>query len=808
MATSESIGGISVAISGDLGPLQAVAGPATALSAKIGNQVAQGFNTGAQGANQFDAAIQALTSALAEQNAVLSLSIQRNMAHIAVMREGTRAAHEGVSEMQATSGALRVLEGNSALRAAERFLTTIPGLGAALQYAFPVVGLIALFEGMSRLLGKSEELKAAEKELADATNKADEAFANMQGTLDRLNVEHVKAIFGAAAGTGAGATVLEQQTQKLRVQMDDLRDSINEVAYAEASSLKNYIPFHSDQASIDKIKALGQQYKELAAILQETQGKAAAAREDQGREAQQQAGQLGAKQIEAAEQASARQAEISKQQYTAQLDLEHAAETDRIAGLTSEYARTVQTGEEEIRFAKAKADEINGYALATRDRAIQEIAAKAGAELAGKAKPEQALIYAGAQADTSKAKQEYTLAVDKGALDSKKAQQAATLALDQLNRKLAETLNNDLREGWDRVAEAARKAQGASAEAAAKDATEKIRILEIQDKGAGEQKALQIQAQKIALEAQYGAQVTHSAAQKISQAQALAGFDAQERAAKLQGLQDQLRDAQALDSTVRDKEKEGELEVQISNLKQQNANADAQASATLDQMNQKLTQQLSLQQQIDSATNAASSTLQSNNQQLGQQLGDAVGNLPKEVGDDIGNSIANALLGHHPGESIGQAMAKALVDSLKATAAKLLSQLISTGVQFAAMAVGFADGTNSAPGGMAWVGEKGPNHERTARRADHPEDHAIKGYAGWHAGLPVFDRVQLDRVPDRDDGTALPRARDDQPGSVHRPRHAETSRHTEAAQPAVRGALSLIIWDGMPERTSRSTPRS
>jgi hypothetical protein len=51
-----------------------------------------------------------------------------------------------VSQMQAASASIRVLEGgiSNSIRAAERFLSLIPGVGAALQAAFPVVGAIAL----------------------------------------------------------------------------------------------------------------------------------------------------------------------------------------------------------------------------------------------------------------------------------------------------------------------------------------------------------------------------------------------------------------------------------------------------------------------------------------------------------------------------------------------------------------------------------------------------------------------------------------------------------------------------------------
>jgi hypothetical protein len=51
-----------------------------------------------------------------------------------------------VSQMQAASASIRVLEGgiSNNIRAAERFISMLPGVGAALQAAFPVVGAIAL----------------------------------------------------------------------------------------------------------------------------------------------------------------------------------------------------------------------------------------------------------------------------------------------------------------------------------------------------------------------------------------------------------------------------------------------------------------------------------------------------------------------------------------------------------------------------------------------------------------------------------------------------------------------------------------
>ena len=68
---------------------------------------------------------------------ILSRSLEKEAAST------NNLGHASVSQMQATSAAVRSLEGNPGIRAVERFLTTIPGVGKALQTAFPVIGAVA-----------------------------------------------------------------------------------------------------------------------------------------------------------------------------------------------------------------------------------------------------------------------------------------------------------------------------------------------------------------------------------------------------------------------------------------------------------------------------------------------------------------------------------------------------------------------------------------------------------------------------------------------------------------------------------------
>lgn len=73
------------------------------------------------------------------------------------------AGHGTVSSMQAASASIRLLEGGMQgnIRAAERFISTIPGIGKALQAAFPLVGGIA-FAGVFVKIGE-EAAKAIQK---------------------------------------------------------------------------------------------------------------------------------------------------------------------------------------------------------------------------------------------------------------------------------------------------------------------------------------------------------------------------------------------------------------------------------------------------------------------------------------------------------------------------------------------------------------------------------------------------------------------------------------------------------------------
>ena len=108
------------------------------------------------------------------------------------------ATAHGVSSMQASSAALRLVEGGftNNIRAAERFLGTIPGLTNALKAAFPIVGAVALIGVFTEMFEHAQKVKKAFDDMRDAPSRVAGEFnsiiaANVQ-VIDGLDVTNAK----------------------------------------------------------------------------------------------------------------------------------------------------------------------------------------------------------------------------------------------------------------------------------------------------------------------------------------------------------------------------------------------------------------------------------------------------------------------------------------------------------------------------------------------------------------------------------------------------------------------------------------
>ncbi len=152
--------------------------------------------------------------------------------------------HGTVSEMQAASAAIRTLEGGmtNSIRAAERFVSTIPGVGKALQAAFPVIGGIA-FAGVIARIG--EEAYKTAHQLGQIRNVANESFS--------------------ALTDGA-----RKNADSLRVTNDKLEQQIAQLEHKPVNNLALAL----DEARLradDLAISLDRDYQQFKKIIEETQ---------------------------------------------------------------------------------------------------------------------------------------------------------------------------------------------------------------------------------------------------------------------------------------------------------------------------------------------------------------------------------------------------------------------------------------------------------------------------------------------------------------------------------------------------------
>jgi hypothetical protein len=724
MAVGESAGTVFVTIDGDVSPLLAKYAQAETASRAAGQRIGTAFTAGTSTADPAAGLVDQYGRALLNTAAAAQVATAASTETAVAVRAVGTAAEGTTVKMYEASAAIRTAFGETSIRAVERLTTMIPGLSTLFANLFPIFGLIQLGLMFERATEKSEALKAAEKELEDQNKKLDQSFDETARTIYRVAEASAGRAFGPAAETKERIAALNDEGRASQRQVEQLKQQIHETAAAAADNLQTHPwrTYSSDaQVAKDKVAALGKQIEEEQEKQRRLGIERSGLEELTGTQLDEQRGALAVKTIEATEQASVRAAEISKQRYTAEIDAQHAAQSQRIAGLESEYARVVATGQEEIRFEKAKEDEIAGYALATRDRTIKEIAAKSGAESAGKSAPEQALIQTGARADTQKAKDEFTLAAGKAALDVQKSQADAALKLDELNQKVAQTLRNDVREGWDKVAAAARETQKISQDATTKELQGQTRATLIEDKARAEVGLLQIKQKQIELEGTYAAQVGHTRDQEISYITQIGALEQKEIANKIAGLEIEKQDAEAIEDTAARLEKVAQIQGQINVLRQQGRN---QQAGTLNQT-AAAQRQGTLGPQLGAAGTQGVAS-------LSNAISEGVMHGGKGIGKDIKASLQN--IGK---EMLGDAIKTGVEDMVIAITGNTIAPNLNTlwtQIQALAGFFGFADGTDSAPGGMALVGERGPEIVNLPRGSQVIPNHKISKYADGTPG--------------------------------------------------------------------------
>jgi hypothetical protein len=130
-----------------------------------------------------------------------------------------------VSDVQASSGALRLLEGGMTgnIRAAERFMASIKGVGAAMQMIYPAVGLIAIGSVIAKA---AVELINFTKKTKEAGTEFRASFQEMQNSARLANDELAKTNINLenqiAKLTGKHENVVAAELIEARIQADNL----------------------------------------------------------------------------------------------------------------------------------------------------------------------------------------------------------------------------------------------------------------------------------------------------------------------------------------------------------------------------------------------------------------------------------------------------------------------------------------------------------------------------------------------------------------------------------------------------------
>lgn len=128
--------------------------------------------------------------------------------------------NHSVPQIAAASAAVRAFEGTLSVRAVERFLTSVLGLGPALQKIFPLIGGLAFLDILYK--GGEELVKFYQKwdPVHRAQERAIELAKDLGGEIHKLGEELQKLNFKAledAFGKTAGKA-LEGQTQQFNIQ--------------------------------------------------------------------------------------------------------------------------------------------------------------------------------------------------------------------------------------------------------------------------------------------------------------------------------------------------------------------------------------------------------------------------------------------------------------------------------------------------------------------------------------------------------------------------------------------------------------
>ena len=183
-----------------------------------------------------------------------------------------------VSNTQAASAAIRVFEGNISnnIRAAEKFITTIPGVSAALKVAFPLFGAIALGGVLFELIKKANEAYDAFVKFGEAPKRIGQEFQAITQPIrianDELAVTNDKLENQIAKLQGRPQNGLTLALDEARLMADklaeslqrDVKESLELLQKEEVGFVKGLFTNSADQAvnrAIQKVRRLAHRHQ-------------------------------------------------------------------------------------------------------------------------------------------------------------------------------------------------------------------------------------------------------------------------------------------------------------------------------------------------------------------------------------------------------------------------------------------------------------------------------------------------------------------------------------------------------------------
>ena len=264
--------------------------------------------------------------------------------------------------------------------------------------------------------------------------------------------------------------------------------------------------------------------------------------------------------IRGEEEANSRLAQLNREKTEAAIKAEHDRRQAEIDENENADARTLLSAQEEIRVAKEKQEKIGAIDAEEARRKAELLKARIGPEVAR------------------------TYTVNANGVD----EEARAAKIAEINQKL----NNDLAKNADDLSLKQQKAADAVTAAISKQliAESKITLGQTKTdrdiaggkiKSDADVKSIQYQEQKIALEGEYDAQLSHTYEQQIAHLNAVAELERKSREAHIAGLQGELGNIPVANQDDAAQKKRADLENQIAKAKAEGAKDDADSAKRL-----------------------------------------------------------------------------------------------------------------------------------------------------------------------------------------------------------------------------------